>query len=188
MDNVAIDERLQTLDDLEDDAPGFEVLRRAPAPCRPDMPLVVFVHPGDALCAPHCWVDTQAYRRARNRSIGKQVHMAIEVFSWLQNGADAVVLHRGSCSQLAVGPNDWIDGYYIQAIDKARDRGTVLFGDDLDAAGAWVLQELHIESRPAILVTGAFATPKDGCVTEIARQLRRRNKNAAISKFAPKYD
>ena len=51
--------------------------------------------------------------------------------------------------------------------------GTVLYGDDLDAAGQWNIQNLQVAKRPHIYLAGAYSCPETGCLTHIGRQIER---------------
>lgn len=55
----------------------------------------------------------------------------------------------------------------------AWKQGTVLFGDDLDTAAEWIINNLHIAQRPKIFLGGAYSDFNHGCLTFIGREIEK---------------
>lgn len=85
---------------------------------------------------------------------------------------DVVVLHRYS-SQFAFETPKRVSEDYFQAMAQcmADQRATMLFGDDLEAASAWLLEHLAPRERPEVFLTGAWSHPKYGCVAAVGKAL-----------------
>jgi hypothetical protein len=60
-----------------------------------------------------------------------------------------------------------------QSLNRSQRDGAVLYGDDLDAAADWMIDNLSIASRPKILMSGGFADPDNGCLTYIGQAFSR---------------
>lgn len=160
--------RLRKLDEDGEDA--FLVLFHDAVRHDPARPLVVIVHPGDMIEVRQGW-SRDDWPGVLGRSLSCQAHTALELERWRKRGADFVILHRASCSQIAKGERPTCDDHFASEIVAARKAGTVLYGDDLDAAGQWMLDHLHIEQRPAIYMAGAYADADHGCLTAIGQML-----------------
>jgi hypothetical protein len=130
----------------------------------PTLPLVIWVHPGDACESDH---DD---RDVRDISIDLQHQMGREL---LQFGpCNAVVLHRVS-SEYAFEENYRVADNYHRAMCEALvdERVTHLFGDDLNAASAWLIEHMATQQRPEIFLTGAWSHPEYGCVAAVGQAL-----------------
>jgi len=171
--------RLRKLDEREDNT--FRVFQQAPwTPYRADQPLVIIVHPGDAIQAPHPFIDPDEYEDVRKRSLVYQANMGDEILAALDAGAQVLVVHRGSCSQFRATDCDWIAPSYKAAIERARREGAIIYGDQLDKAGAWIAEHVDIAGRPDILVTGAYNAPDWGCIPALIKELEPHLRGAPI--------
>jgi len=74
-------------------------------------------------------------------------------------------------------------------VRNAWAKDTVLavpaFGEDLEHAAAWLITELAADRRPGIVVTGAWADTKDGCVMAVADVLRRYCNQVQVPDYTP---
>ena len=168
MDLESIDERIHELDEEGEDA--FLVLSHDACAHDPARPLVVVVHPGDMVEVQGGW-RPEDWERVLAKSIESQSGPARDLADWRREGADFVLLHRGSCSQLAHGGLYTVDSWFAREIAAARQAGTVLYGDDLEEAARWMLDHLHVAQRPAIYMAGAYADADYGCLTAIGQML-----------------
>lgn len=123
-------------------------------------PLVIVVHPGDMI---ETEVGVAFSRKNREGT-------AAELRGWRDLGYDIVFLHRGSCSQFGPG-SPWYSEALAKEIRKDWQRGSVLYGDDLDSAGEWMVTTLDVSSRPHIHLAGAYSDPVHGCLTHIGRMM-----------------
>jgi hypothetical protein len=151
------------------EAGDFEVLRVAPAMIGSRAPILVIVHPGDAI--ERFWRDLGVDVLVQSR--GCQDRMGSEAMRLMAGRWDAVVLHRGSCSQFSThrGTRPVADAL-AEALDAAHRRGTILYGDDLETAVQWMVANLALEQRPEIRLTGAYAEPENGCVAAVGRGIQ----------------
>ena len=145
-----------------DDSAEFHVLQHGMAAV--DRPLVVWVHPGDA-----CEFDTDD-EEVKAYSFDFQEGMAEELLGMGQ--CDVVVLHRFS-SEYAFENERRVDGGYYEAMAQVvqDERVSHLYGDDLDAASTWLLENMAVHGRPRVFLTGAWSHPDDGCVAAIGQAL-----------------
>ncbi len=161
--------------------PQFHVCAAPTTPLDVGKPLLIIVHPGDAI------EDGQGYPRAQRQQViefGKlnTDGMAGEISAMLET-ADIVILHRESSLfdilAGAVSP-------YIAACRSASERGTVLCGDDLDAASDWILENMGVAERPSVFMTGAYACANYGCITAVGQRLQSAQcPPLSVSQFAP---
>lgn len=145
--------------------PDFAVVQHDPAGHDASRPLIVVVHPGDVVETPagftaRDWAKVGAFSR------DNQDGMASEISTWREAGADVVVLHRLSCAYLDDG-----EEVFQEAVLGCWDGGTILYGDALDEAATWIIENLHVADRPMIHMAGAYVTPEDGCVTHIGKAI-----------------
>lgn len=164
----------QALRYLERREPGFCVIHHSAEMHDAQRPLVVLVHPGDMILLTDSY-DAPAQRAAVAAFWG---HIGLgtsnELADLRAEGADFCVLHRSSCTQYPgfskyrrVGFGLW------KEIKAGHRRGTVLYGDDLEAAARWMIEHLHIADRPRIHLAGAYSDPKHGCLTYLGQALRK---------------
>lgn len=143
-----------------------------------DRPLVIIVHPGDMIEHGAGFGNTpegiEQSVRVRAISQQRQSATARQVREWREFGADVVVLHRESCTQFnGRNASRHADQDLKLEIKTAWSSGTVLFGDDLDKAAAWMISNLGIAERPHVYLSGAYADPEYGCITAIGKALER---------------
>lgn len=179
-----IDDELRALDLREDGR--FRVLRRPIVRPNPSRPVLILVHAGDVLQDPIAWRGCPDYPEVRAYSLECQAGIASEIRARL-NDHDLVVLHRGSCSQLTTGDAFWVDRDFSIAIYEMRERGAVLYGDDLNAASAWIVKRYRIADRPAVFLTGAYSAVDGGCVTAIGQAIEHSAPHVPItlSQYSP---
>ena len=158
-----------------EDEDEFQVLKAGPSP-RTELPLIVLVHPGDA-------VEATGPAVVKVYSRGCQTGMAAEISDLLAAGADAVVLHRVS-SHYSIGGSNDCTADYRHAIEAIHRAGTVLYGDDLPTAAAWIEENLLASRRPLVVMSGAWAHHEWGCVTEVGKALEAAGATAVLSEHA----
>lgn len=170
MDSESIDAWIHELDEEGEDA--FLVLSHEASDHDPAKPLVVVVHPGDMVEVRQGW-GADDWREVLRKNLDSQRGTAADLARWREEGADVVLLHRSSCSQLAdgVAGSVYACDALVDEIAAAREAGTILYGDQLEEAGKWMLEHLHIERRPAIYMAGAYADAESGCLTAIGQML-----------------
>jgi hypothetical protein len=131
-------------------------------------PLIVIVHPGDAIQDPagysHGYAEVKAY------SFACQQGMADDLRAWLKDDTDIVILHRTSCAQLSKR-GDWINENYRSAIKEARLRALILFGDDIPEVVKTLQTRAFASQRHDIRLIGAYNDPETGCVSGIGQRL-----------------
>lgn len=159
----------------------FHVCVSSAAPLDARKPLLIIVHPGDAI------EDGQGYPEKQRQQVidfGKfnTDGMAGEISAMLHN-ADIVVLHRESSLFDILGAGS---SPYTEACRSASERGTVLCGDDLEAASDWILANMAVADRPSVFMTGAYACADYGCITAVGRRLQSDVcPSLSVSLFAP---
>lgn len=170
--------RLEALD--EEDADEFQVLHHRPERHDRFRPLIILVHPGDMVEADayHEADDDEDMMEVRDFSLENMRGTAQELRAWRKQGMDAIVLHRSSCSQLSGGWPGMPGGNYVrddfyQEIEMIWQNGSVLFGDDLEAAVEWLVKYAHIQYRPHIYLAGAYSDPESGCLTYIGQAIEK---------------
>lgn len=161
---------LEALDREEDEDADLVVWRR-PADPKPtcERPLLIIVHPGDALEA--CWRGYGKKSKAvREQSVACQEGMASEIWDAILDKCDIVVLHRRSSGQFEADRGArHVSTFMRDALEQVHNRGTVLYAEDLDAAVTWMDENLGIAGRPGIRLMGAYADPDHGCVTAVGK-------------------
>lgn len=161
----------------EDDSMDFKVVHVGTV--TPSLPLVIWVHPGDA-CESDC--DDEDIEEA-SKDLQHQMGRELEQFG----PCDVVVLHRFS-SQFAFESSNGVADTYHQAMCETLvdPRATHLFGDDLESASAWLLEHMAIQGRPDILLTGAWSDPEHGCVSAVGQALHAAGATTLhVSHFSP---
>lgn len=168
------------------DEDDFDVISHREQRHSKERPLVIIIHPGDAIEPNVGWGDQAAYKRVRKFSRTNQAGMARELSDWRRtHDADIAVLHRESSCELVPG-EDCDDEYELEVTD-AHSRGSVVFGDDLQKAADWMIANLHIADRPHIFLTGAYSEVDYGCLTFIGRKIEAvvGPDRISVSKFSP---
>jgi hypothetical protein len=161
-------------------------LKHKPEDHDPTRPLAIIVHPGDMLEHGEGWEhDRRAYAKVKKFSMTNQRGTAEELRSLRMKGYDAVVVHRQSCYDIQLG--DSCDDDFVFEIADATQSGSVVFGDDLPAGVAWMIENLHIEQRPHIFLAGAYNTPEHGCLTFIGQELEKivGEDRISVSSYSP---
>lgn len=188
--NRALHERISDLAEADSDADAdvqaLHILCQ-PVDWRPDAqkPLMIVVHPGDAIERLCDWPDYESGTEVVQLSVENQVGMADEIQDRLIDH-DVIVLHRLSSTYLR---ESGVEPGYVCALDRCDEQGLVLYSDDLDAVSAWLkenvdgLGELDID----VFMTGAYADVQFGCITTIGKSLLEGNPalNIQVSRWAP---
>ena len=164
--------------------PPFEVVRHdAQWRDDPRRPLLIFVHPGDALEFVSDWDDREVGRAVAAKAMLNQAGMGREIAERLHSH-DVVVLHRTSSQYLkALG----VDQTYARMTAACNKAGVVLFGDDLKQTSAWLLDHAQLDAHSNVFMTGAYAELKYGCITALGKALQAAVEGITItvSSFAP---
>lgn len=168
----------------DDDSADFHVLS---APAATDQPLLIWIHPGDAVEAEDAFdrpelsghqVDEDEdefeddIEDEYQNSLDFQNKMASEIYDKAATH-QVIILHRQS--------DDWAftRGYathdYKQAMIDVEDLPSTvhLYGDDLKAASAWIIENMNTPTRPDIFMTGAYSDPKDGCMAFVGQEIEK---------------
>jgi hypothetical protein len=162
----------------DEDDNGMQFLVLVDDGTRDDRPLVVWIHPGDA-----CEHDSDD-EEIRNNAADFERYMGLEIQE-LSETHRLVVLHRQS-TPYAFEPDTWrVNEEYWTAMSEALENpGHIhLWGDDLDKASAWLLEQLG--QAPQYFLTGAWTDPKYGCVTAVGKALVRAGKEVEVSGWSP---
>lgn len=168
--------------------PDFFVIEHQPSLQDPARPLVILVHPGDLIQVTDGY-DPEPQRKALSafwRYTGDGTRQ--ELATLRKQGYDFCVLHRSSCAQFARFSKFRVIGRSLWAeIQRGQKRGTVLYGDDLEKASAWMIGNLGIAGRPMVHLAGAYSDPQHGCLTAIGRAIEKviGGKRMAVSAFSP---
>lgn len=179
-----LDQRIHAL--YEQDESTFVQLS-VPATWRttPRTPLLVVIHPGDAIERACDWAGVKGGEAVVDMSIRCQTEMAAEIQRKLAHH-DVVVVHRLSSSYLQ---EPGCESAYKNAIDDCNDKGLLLYGDDLAEISAWMNQHIAgIDSTDLkIFMTGAYADAEYGCITAVGKALLGCNPwlSIEISPWAP---
>ena len=169
--DIDVWEEVERLARSGDDSATLEVIAESDV-VRPNLPLIVLVHPGDAVDKPDdVYSEPRDVREAiLGYSMQCQGDMGADINRLLTRGADAVVLHRQSSHYSFVNQVNVDDGY-LGAIERIHDDGAILYGDALDEAAAWVAEEMEASKRPFVLIAGAWSQAEWGCVTGVGKAL-----------------
>lgn len=173
-----IDNRIVELTDECDDGNMTFAVIEAPHGLGYDTakPLMVIVHPGDALECPDDWGTRKEGLKVMRFAMKNQEHMGREIEDCLGTH-DVVVLHRSSSTQLIENRfSEWVSMEYFGSLDAAHAQGAILFGDDLPTAAKWIIDHALTPtpgqpSRPHVFMTGAYAAAKHGCLTAIGKAI-----------------
>lgn len=155
----------ETLRELANEDPDFAIAIHEASRHDASRPLFVIIHPGDMTETPEGF-SARDWANVREFSESNQEGLVADISDWTDKNADFVVLHRQSCAY----DNDGLDEFH-EAVRGLWDRATILYGDHLDAAGAWIIENLHVAQRPMIFMGGAYTTPECGCVTRIGQMI-----------------
>lgn len=107
-----------------------------------------------------------------------------------RKGYDFVVLHRESSTQ-------WPDNLHRPSrkavwaeFQANHKRGTMLFGDSLEKAARWMINNLHIAARPHVYMLGAYSDPEYGCLTSVGKEFAKvlSPEKITVSEFSPVSD
>lgn len=163
---------------LDDDSADFHVLHPPAADTRP---LLIWVHPGDAIEDEEGFEagvrsldgdedEDEDEENLYQNSLDFQVQMAREIMA-RKDTHQVIVLHRMS-SQWAFDEGH-AEFDYQEALQHIEDLPTTvhLFGDDLDAAAAWIIEHMHTLCRPEVFMTGAYNDPEHGCVSAVGQAI-----------------
>jgi len=132
-------------------------------------PLLVVVHPGDAIERACDWADKAVGAKVEAFSKANQAGMAKEILNKLETH-DVIVLHRLSSSYLHE-PGAIRD--YCEVMDQCDAVGLVLYGDDLESASAWISTNVPgcMDKCIDVFMTGAYAASEYGCITAVGKAL-----------------
>ena len=166
------------------EAATFHVLRHNP--CRPELPLVVIVHPGDVLedgygYSPEEKAKVLAFSRQN------QIGTAKQIADWRSLPAEVIVVNRSSCRQFVQQYRGHVHPAMEEQMKIVWRSDTVLFGDDLDAVNAWMARHMALEGRPHVYMAGAYSDPEYGCLTYIGRPIAKLlgGDKVTVSEFSP---
>ena len=151
---------IRRMDDQEEY--GFHVLAHDRAMLDPSRSLAVIVHPGDMIELGH---DQAA--------LDRQEGLAEEMRAFQADTWDVVFLHRMSCSQFATGHRTIVAPRLADRVRALRAKASILYGDDLDAAVQWLVENASLRARPGLFFGGAYGDAQHGCVTYMAAGVAR---------------
>jgi NADPH-dependent 2,4-dienoyl-CoA reductase/sulfur reductase-like enzyme len=109
--------------------------------------------------------------------------MALEIEGMAETH-DLVVLHRQS-SHYGLARATKVSHPFIAQVEIIHDKGTVLYGDDLEDAAQWLIEKMGASRRPSVFLTGAWSNPEWGCVTALGQALQRSGATVAVSQSSP---
>lgn len=178
--NAALWEKINAEVDAyeDDDGAVFHVLQ--PGTFDTSKPLIVLVHPGDACESDH---PSEALQ---TRAWGYQMKMGAELLEERFEGCDVIVLHRFS-SRFAFENGYEVDQDYLRALAKFHQdpKTCVLFGDDLEEASQWIIDQAKTTDRPCVFFSGAWSNKDNGCVTFVGKAIQAAGANIEVSAFSP---
>lgn len=162
----------------------FEVLRHNP--CRPELPLVVIVHPGDMVEDGYGY-DPEDAKTVMQFSRQNQLGTAKEIAQWRSLPAEVIVVNRSSCTQYVARYKRNIAPELTKEMRITWRSDTVLYGDDLDKVNAWMSQHMALEGRPHVYLAGAYSDPEYGCLTAIGQHIAKiiGPDKVTVSEFSP---
>ena len=158
---------------LEATDPGFQEITRVAQ--NPEAPLLVVIHPGDLVFEPYGWghdPESEAEKQAAlafwgHTGTGLQHELAqARTAHW-----DIAVLHRSSSTMFTDNARGLAKSLWTKHLCPLVARHLCAWGDDLDAAFAWLDRHAHLAQRPTIRLAGAFACPQTGCITHIGKAI-----------------
>lgn len=143
-----------------------------------DLPLLILVHPGDAVerkseCGEKIFQNCRDFQAGMANSILARA-----------GTHDLVVLHRVS-SQYAIADGGDCLHFYSDVVDLINDFGTSLYGDGLDDVSTWIEENLKASKRPHVYLVGAFSEPKYGCLAHIGKCLLAFGANIEVDPNSP---
>ena len=148
-------------------------------------PKLLIVHPGDAIERACDWNDRATGEKVASLAMSNQAGMADEILAKLPTH-DAIVLHRMSSMYLEQSD---VHSNYRDALDQCEAVGVVLYGDDLETAAKWMLNNvpgMKVEGV-SVFMTGAYADEEYGCITAVGKALLEANPELTVivSEHAP---
>ena len=149
---------LEEIDDASDDSMEFRVIQDALETFSAERPLMIIIHPGDM-------IELDRIEEVLDLQEGLAGEMSV------RPDHDLVILHRNSCSQIGNVGADRCTWGFADQFEADWPRAMILHGDDLDAAGAWMIENLALEGRPEIFMGGAYGDPEDGCLTHVGQMI-----------------
>lgn len=149
---------LEEIDNASDDSMDFRVIQHADDMMDASRPLMVIIHPGDMIELDH---DPDA--------LEMQDGLATEMEA--RQNFDLVILHRNSCSQIGNVTAERCCHEMGDRFEAEWPRATILHGDDLEAASAWMVSNLGLEGRPEIFMGGAYGGIDFGCLTFVGKNI-----------------
>jgi hypothetical protein len=155
---------------------GFALCAPPVTPPDPSRPLLVIIHPGDAIEDGSGYGSQEEAKEVVAYGRKNCLGMASEINEKFA-GHDVVILHRLSSVDTFMRSNFGTHSVeaaiapYTKACLKASEIGTVLYGDHLDECAQWLVKNMDVTSRPHIFMTGAYAGAEDGCVTYVGKAL-----------------
>lgn len=144
--------------------------------------LYVLVHPGDVVQARDDVGDGDEadaileYSRRCQQILASEVEALVVDDDW-----DVVVLHRQSSDYAFTGDADYD---YRELMPDPGDDATLLWGDDLPAAAAYLLATMRASERPLVVLGGAWSEARHGCVASIGEALELGGCATALSRGA----
>ena len=146
-----------------------------------DRPLLILVHPGDAVQKPDDVLDCEEGDQEviLDYSMTCQEGMGREILD-VADHVDLVVLHNSS-SHYAFINDVGVSDTYKNALNWMHEDGVVLWGAHLDQAGEWIAKRLEAAVRPLVIVTGAWADKDHGCVTALGKHLEAKGAKVVLS-------
>ena len=142
-------------------------------------PLLVLVHPGDAVVERSDGAPQGIYENSRDfqQQMGRSIASRLETH-------DVVVIHRVS-SQYVFAEGSDAEYEYSDAVEGATSCGSNLYGDGLSDAAAWIEKHLEASKRPSVYMTGAFSDAENGCVTAIGKALQSAGATVTLDPYSP---
>lgn len=165
----------------------FNVVRDTLRPWSATAPLVIVIHPGDAVEPPCTWPIKDRHKVV-SVSKAMQTGMAQELEAARKARADTVVLHRQSSELVLRDQNaDWQVAAYRNEVQQLGRSEALLYGDDLDAAAQWIIDHVPLSDRPSVFFTGAYSHQDFGCITAVGKKVQERFPHLVmtVSTYAP---
>ncbi len=161
-----------------------------------ERPLAVVIHPGDMIV--HAWglqgmpeEDKKLFFKSMRWANENMLGMAKELRELRRKGYDFAVLHRESSVQFPEARDNQVAVKKVWLeLSKDHGRGSMMFGDSLDKAAQWMINNLHIADRPHIYMLGAYSDPQFGCLTSVGKAFAKvlDPSKITVSPFSPVSD
>jgi len=156
----------------------------------PARPLFVLVHPGDMIETFDAWSDPKEAQAVGAFWAHNAHGLHGELKAARKAGADIVVLHRESSTGFVDTRRLYSTAgtLWKTHLSPLFSKATALWGDDLDAAVAWLAAHATPMQRPSIHLAGAYACPKYGCLTAVGKGLLAQGvdpDHLTVSPYAP---